>query len=1163
MAFRAVADAEPIPGYRLLERLGSGGYGEVWKVSAPGGLYKAIKFIYGHLDDSRAGQEVKALNRIRGVRHPFLLAIERVEIIDGQLAILTELADETLTARFEHFRKQGEVGIPRPILLGYMRDVADGLDYMSDKYSLQHLDVKPGNLLLVADRLKVADFGLVKDLHGDDVTATGGVSPAYAACEFFDGRVSRYSDQYSLAIVYMEMLTGCRPFPGTTAVQLALQHSTGKPMLDPLPAEDRPAVARALSKDPNERFPSCKDFVAAIESQSRRKSGDEPECPERVSSAIGIVDPETEVDGHPRKPGPLPEDEATAHLKTSAPALLGLASVDNERKDAHEIFPVRPTVFIGVGGMGSATIVHLRRRLHEGFGNHSSLPMLRTLLIDTDRHELHMATDRNDSGRVPPEDCVYIGLQKPENYRSQSREILRWMDRRWFYGLPKSQQTEGLRPLGRLALLDHADRVREVITEAIAGVMEKTRDSVGTVPRLDAPPHVVIVLSLAGGTGSGSLIDIVHLVRSVMKDLRVPSGGLSAILLHATSPKPAQKEIARANAYASLLELNHLLHPNSNYPGEPALGLDELPNQGELLRDCYLVHLGEDLSQEESQDSTDLVAEYLLLQTATGWRKFIEDHRDHSRGPAPLDSEESTIRSLGLYRMRFRRHDLARRVTQICCRHILSRWHGDLGAIISSEDEGSEFSDANRSRWLKEVGEVEAAKLFAKLDLKDTSVLEHVELTTKTPIDSNPATVCESILHQAVAKHAAGGSGAELAASVLREMDLHLGAGELDSNPRQTVQSPYEKKIMERARSGAEPNCRRILDWVRQAVANPDWRIKPAMIATDMLVSQLITRIETAQRQFQESIRERKHARDVLSGEMGASGRWLSRPVSTDEIVSMSRSYFNARLREIAREAIAESFRLLYRTTTEARARLLDLRQRCAGWADRLEKLGKETERWNESGSSVNGVDLLPGKASSLAEAAAIMARRFASTSFFSDVEERIETELFSELGGIWNLATENISALEEAINHRLPEIVMNSVMASLEAVDSASLFFEKQAGMTDALREIKRMLEKARPKLAVAGGKPRLLLGVPNSPPGRSFRELVVAQLPNATSPVGILGDVLFCYEATGLPISRVAEEIIGNEVAFVQVGSRLTTRIDMTLAPLHGAHAPVGRRG
>ncbi len=138
----------------------------------------------------------------------------------------------------------------------------------------------------------------------------------------------------------------------------------------------------------------------------------------------------------------------------------------------------------------------------------------------------------------------------------------------------------------------------------------------------------------------------------------------------------------------------------------------------------------------------------------------------------------------------------------------------------------------------------------------------------------------------------------------------------------------------------------------------------------------------------------------------------------------------------------------------------------------------------------------------------------------------------------------------------------MQVVIDSLESIDSASLFFEKQAGMTDALREIKRMLEKARPRLASVGGKPRLLLGVPNSPPGRSFRELVVAQLPNATSPVGILGDILFCYESAGLPISRVAEEIIGNEAAFVQVGSRLTTRIDVTLPALHAGLADSARK-
>src|SRR5260370_14809692 len=147
--------------------------------------------------------------------------------------------------------------MPRDELLGYVRDASEALDYMGETHGLQHLDIKPQNMLLVGRRIKVADFGLVKDLVGTSVTATGGATPLYAPPEAFDGRVSRFSDQYSLALVYQEMLTGVRPFPGTTALQLAAQHTTGRPLLDPLPPPDRPATCRSLAKIPEHRFPTC------------------------------------------------------------------------------------------------------------------------------------------------------------------------------------------------------------------------------------------------------------------------------------------------------------------------------------------------------------------------------------------------------------------------------------------------------------------------------------------------------------------------------------------------------------------------------------------------------------------------------------------------------------------------------------------------------------------------------------------------------------------------------------------------------------------------------------------------------------------------------------------------------------------------------------------
>src|SRR5436190_1059795 len=76
-------------------------------------------------------------------------------------------------------------------------------------------------------------------------SAACGIAPIYAAPELFEGLVSSFSDQYSLAIVYQEMLTGQRPIAGSNNRQLILEHTRGIPNLNPLPPSDRPALAGA------------------------------------------------------------------------------------------------------------------------------------------------------------------------------------------------------------------------------------------------------------------------------------------------------------------------------------------------------------------------------------------------------------------------------------------------------------------------------------------------------------------------------------------------------------------------------------------------------------------------------------------------------------------------------------------------------------------------------------------------------------------------------------------------------------------------------------------------------------------------------------------------------------------------------------------------------
>src|SRR4029079_8159202 len=176
-----------------------------------------------------------------------------------------ELADKSLYDLQLEYQATGRPGIPRDLLLGFLSDAAEGLDHLIEKYNLLHLDVKPKNLFLIADRVKVADFGLVKHLERHSQTGVlAGITPVYAAPETFSNKISKHSDQYSLAVVYVDLLTGQRPFPGKNIRQLALQHMTEPPDLSMLPEVDRPVIARALAKNPDDRFPSCTAFIRAL-----------------------------------------------------------------------------------------------------------------------------------------------------------------------------------------------------------------------------------------------------------------------------------------------------------------------------------------------------------------------------------------------------------------------------------------------------------------------------------------------------------------------------------------------------------------------------------------------------------------------------------------------------------------------------------------------------------------------------------------------------------------------------------------------------------------------------------------------------------------------------------------------------------------------------------
>ena len=645
--------AEPIPGYVTQELLGSGGYGEVWKAHAPGGLVKAVKFVYGDINSKRAARELRSLNRIKEVRHPFLLSVERIEIVDGNLVIVTELADSSLKRVFDKIREQGQDGIPRARLLQFLHDAAEALDYIYDNFALQHLDIKPENLLIVGDRLKVADFGLIKNLYERSASLIEGLTPFYAPPEVFDGQPNRNSDQYSLAIVYQEMLTGSLPFDGYNAARLAAQHLHEPPNLNSLPSGDRLIVARALSKQPDKRFSSCCEFVDAlmeivetapeddgqIEAQVRLPDNavTQSQAPPTAVNGGGTIQlfPTSGDGGESADPAAWESPPSRPPPSVNAHMLNACLEEPPELEFDGETAAFCPTIVIGIGGTAARVLSRLKSRFSDRLGCREPVHTLPVLYIDTDVDSLNSSTQGKYGHALCHDEILGIPLRNADEYRRQAPRLLEWLSRRWLYNIPRDRRTKGYRALGRLAWVDHAQRVAERIEELLSNATNEdhvraSEQSTG-LQFTSVKPRVVLLASISGGTGSGILLDLAYQVRTLLTGRGFSDENVHAVLMHSTQRNSKEKDKATSNAYAALSELCHYSRAGNCYPGDRESGVPPFHGNNETFASSYLVHLGADLNESDWEAGTDQIAEYLYCDSVTPAARFLDACRQLQR----------------------------------------------------------------------------------------------------------------------------------------------------------------------------------------------------------------------------------------------------------------------------------------------------------------------------------------------------------------------------------------------------------------------------------------------------------------------------------------------------------------------------------------------------
>lgn len=257
--------------YEILERIGGGGMGVVWKANDRIlDRHVALKVLRPEMSEDedfvrRFRREAKAA---ASLSHPNIVSIYDVGEDQGLYFIVMELVEgETLR---EKLVRQGKLEIGEA--LNIAGQICLGLSHAHTN-KIIHRDIKPQNILITSlGHVKVADFGIARALGGVSNTSTNVVvgSASYLSPEQArNGVVSTRSDLYSLGVVLYEMIAGKPPFTGDSPVAVALQHVEARvPALreknPDIPVELENLIAKALSKNPEQRFQSADEMLKSI-----------------------------------------------------------------------------------------------------------------------------------------------------------------------------------------------------------------------------------------------------------------------------------------------------------------------------------------------------------------------------------------------------------------------------------------------------------------------------------------------------------------------------------------------------------------------------------------------------------------------------------------------------------------------------------------------------------------------------------------------------------------------------------------------------------------------------------------------------------------------------------------------------------------------------------
>ena len=267
--------------YRILERIGRGGMGSVYKAHDPIldrlVALKVVSAESDHTDELRARffREAQACAKLS---HPNVVTIHDLGEADGNLFIVMELLEGDELRQLIARRTITHLEDKLPLMI----QICEGLEYAHEK-GIVHRDVKPGNIFVLRNgQVKILDFGIAQIAAAETGLTRAGLivgTLQYMAPERARGQGGRASDIFSVGAVFYEFLTNRAPFSGDDPIEILEKLRTENPPriteVEPsLPAELGVIVERALAKEPTQRYANLGQMRAELVTLRRKRSED-------------------------------------------------------------------------------------------------------------------------------------------------------------------------------------------------------------------------------------------------------------------------------------------------------------------------------------------------------------------------------------------------------------------------------------------------------------------------------------------------------------------------------------------------------------------------------------------------------------------------------------------------------------------------------------------------------------------------------------------------------------------------------------------------------------------------------------------------------------------------------------------------------------------------